>query len=97
VSKSAARNTYTGEKKHIDKVTRNIPEIEGALDYLIRVGVKDTSSTRSEKSKSSDSRSTKSTPIKKGKDIQTDKETLSIESIKVLDENTNKRSDTYSF
>jgi len=97
VTKGEARTSNPATKKQLDKVPRNSPGVEGALDYLMRVDVKVTPITCPEKSKSSDSRSSKSTSTKQEKEVEIDKETLGIESIKSADDIMNKRSDSYSF
>lgn len=87
--KGEARKNKFGDKKQLDKVPHNLPGVEGALDYLMRVVVKDTLITRPEKIKSSDSRSSKCMQTKRGKKIEIDKN--------LIDKSVNKRSDTYGF
>jgi len=62
------------------------PEIEGALDYLVRYGIKDNSNKRTEKPKSPEPKPARSTPVKMRREKVPVEETLSKESIKLPDQ-----------
>jgi len=85
--KGGVRTNVIGDKKTKANSSSSEPEVEGALDYLVRVGIKDNSIKRTEKSKSTDPKPARNTPVKPRKEATKAKETPSKESIKLPDDN----------
>jgi len=81
------RTNVIGEKKTKANSLSSEPEIVGALDYLVRVGIKVSSNKRPEKSKSTDVKPARNTPVKVRKEATQAKETPSMESIKLPEDN----------